>query len=352
MEEQSKHIISGQPDCTQLLRYIRNLSTQEESNWIEAWWQSDKENEKKLLQLALLTYACLAHDRMKLRDPLSAYKRVRSKIIRKRRVSLLYKTCLAASLTGLIALSSYLLCEKETTADIFSHMVVVEANPGTRVRFVLPDGTVAYLNSGSKITYPDQYPTSERRIFLSGEAYFNVVTDKEKPFIVSVLDNHMRVKVTGTEFNLQAYESSDFVRTTLVKGAVRLELGKEEKDALTVNMSPSEKASYNRHTEKVSITKVDTEYETCWKEGRLMFKNMSVPELLEKLSYFYNVTFQVDDPVINTYAFTGIFDRKHLSQVLDYLKISSPIDYEIKYAETDDSQDIQHTVVILKNRKK
>ena len=98
----------------------------------------------------------------------------------------------------------------------------------------------------------------------------------------------------------------------------------------------------------VSIASVNTEYDTAWKEGRLMFKDMPIPQVLKKLSYFYNVRFDVKDSVINTYRFTGTFENKLLSQILDYLKISSQIDYTIKQMTSDDSSGIQNETVILK----
>ena len=91
--------------------------------------------------------------------------------------------------------------------------------------------------------------------------------------------------------------------------------------------------------------------EAAWMEGKLMFKNMPLPQVLKRLSYFYNVKFEIQDPVINSYYFNGTFENKQLSQVLDYLKISSRIDYEIKQAMTDDSQGSQSTMVILRKKK-
>ena len=84
-------------------------------------------------------------------------------------------------------------------------MVTVRSNPGMRTSCNLPDGTVAYLNSGSTLIYPVPYDNDKRAVTLDGEGYFKVTHDPEKPFIVNVADGKMRVKVLGTEFNLQAY---------------------------------------------------------------------------------------------------------------------------------------------------
>ena len=158
----------------------------------------------------------------------------------------------------------------------------------------------------------------------------------------------MRVKVLGTEFNLQSYNNESIVQTTLVSGAVHIEAVKNGDIASNIKLKPSERAVYDISSGSVSIATVNTEYDTAWKEGRLMFKDMPIPQVLKKLSYFYNVRFDVKDSVINTYRFTGTFENKQLSQILDYLKISSQIDYTIKQMTSDDSSGIQNETVTLK----
>ena len=152
----------------------------------------------------------------------------------------------------------------------------------------------------------------------------------------------------GTEFNLQSYEDETIVQTTLVSGAVHIEAVKNGDIVSTIKLKPSERAVYDISSGSVSIATVNTDYDTAWKEGRLMFKDMPIPQVLKKLSYFYNVRFDVKDAVINTYRFTGTFENKQLSQILDYLKISSQIDYTIKRMTSDDSSGIQNETVTLK----
>ena len=104
-------------------------------------------------------------------------------------------------------------------------------------------------------------------------------------------------------------------------------------------------------TKTVEVKKADVESEIAWKDGYLIFKDIPLPQLLKRLSNFYNVEFKVIDPVINSYRFTGTFKNRQLSQVLDYLKISSQIDYSIKQMEADDSESMQREVVILRKMK-
>ena len=160
----------------------------------------------------------------------------------------------------------------------------------------------------------------------------------------------MRVRVLGTEFNLHAYPEEGLIETTLVTGKVDIEARRENGTVLRQELSPSLKATYILSSGKIDVKTVNTAYETAWIDGKLMFNNSPLPQVLRDLSYFYNVKFEVKDTLIDSYSFTGTFIDKQLSQILDYLKISSGIDYEIKQARGDDSKGIKYTVVELTNK--
>lgn len=342
-----------EPEGIVLLRYIRDEVSEEERIWIEAWLKADERNEKVLQQTARIYYAIHTQQRILSRDPVAAFGKVSNQIkSRSRRIWLRRIGIAAACFTGILLLSSALsfwwIQNDETTEP---QLVTVCANAGMRTHFNLPDGSVAYLNSGSILSYPFPFDKGERRVVLSGEAYFKVAHNSQQPFVVSVSDDRMQVKVLGTEFNMQAYEGDTNIGTTLISGSVLLKLRKDHKTIQEVKLSPSEKAVFDSRSGYISVQTVNTEYETAWKEGRLMFKDMPLPQVLKKLSYFYNVKFEVQDPVINSYCFTGVFENKQLFQVLEYLKISSQMDYDIRHVTADDSFKTQYTTVILKKKK-
>lgn len=342
-----------EPKTSVVLRYIRNSVSEEERMQVDNWLKEDPENEKALLQIARIYYSCRTQERLLSRDPLHAYWEVRQKINGRKRKMWFQRACVAAAcFVGVLIVSSAIsFWTQKEVLQPSSQMVTVQANAGMRTHFNLPDGTVVYLNSGSTLSYPLPYDEKERRVNLSGEAYFKVAHNPDQPFVVSVRDDRMRVKVLGTEFNLQAYNGDDNIGTTLVSGSVMLEVRDDHKTIQEAKLIPSEKAILDLSSGNISVQKVNTEYETAWIEGRLMFKDLPLPQVLKKLSYFYNVKFEVQDSVINSYCFTGTFENKQLSQVLDYLKISSQIDYVIRHATTDDSLGTQYTTVILKKRK-
>lgn len=348
MEKENRHITYKEPDELALLQYIRDTVSEEEEEWIETWLKGNEYGEHLLLQLATIDHALQTQKRIESRNVTAAYNKVNKRIQTVgQRIWLKQASWVAACFLGVLVMStalSFWMVNKESAK---TQCITVKSNAGMRTHFNLPDGTIAYLNSGSVLSYPLPYDKTERRVTLKGEAYFKVAHNPEQPFIVSVANDNMRVKVLGTEFNLQSYEEGGMVQTTLVSGAVNLQILKNGNVVSSVNLKPSEKAIYNVATNSVSVSTVHTEYETSWKEGRLIFKDMPLPEVLKKLAYFYNVKFDVKDPVINSFCFTGTFDNKQLSQILDYLRISSRIKYTINHVKSDDDLNVQHTIVVL-----
>lgn len=349
MEKENRHIISNEPDETVLLKYISETASKEERIRVDDWLRDDEDRENVLLQLAAIDHALRTKERIASRNPLDAFSKVKRRIKLSQRKYWIDRAYLAAAcFLGVLILSTAISYWTQKGIGGETQIVTVQANAGMRTHFNLPDGTVAYLNSGSVLSYPLHYDKKERRVTLTGEAYFKVTHNPEQPFIVSVANDRMRVKVLGTEFNLQSYKNENIVQTTLVSGSVNIEAVRKGDIVSNIKLKPSERAVYDISSGSVSIASVNTEYDTAWKEGRLMFKDMPIPQVLKKLSYFYNVRFDVKDSVINTYRFTGTFENKLLSQILDYLKISSQIDYTIKQMTSDDSSGIQNETVILK----
>lgn len=348
MEKENRHIAPKELDEATLLNYIRDIASKEENARVEAWLKEGEENEKILLQLASIDYAIRTRKRIESRSSLSAYFKVGKHIKRQKgRIQLKRFYVAAACFVGVLVLSTVISFWTQKKVDWERQIITVRANAGMRTHFNLPDGTVVHLNSGSELTYPFPYEKDKRCVTLSGEAYFKVAHDSKMPFVVNTANDQIRVNVLGTEFNLQSYKDENIVQTTLVSGSVNLEMMKNGHVISDVNLRPSERAVYDMVSETVFISTVNPEYDIAWKDGRIIFKDMPLPQVLKKLAYFYNVRFEVKDSVIDSYRFTGTFQNKQLSEVLNYLKISSHIDYVIRYMTSDDSLEVQQTTVEL-----
>lgn len=336
------------PESSVVFRYIRGVASLEERERIQKWLMEDEAHEKELLQILRIYYAQYTKIRIQQRDPSAAFERVKKRLERNvqvykmRRISLI-----AACFIGVLLFSNLFTYYIKRTSEISPQLVTITTNPGMRTQFDLPDGTIVHLNSGSTFSYPVPYDKKERKVSLSGEAYFNVAHVENQPFSVNVNYGRFNVKVLGTEFNLQAYDYDDEISTTLVSGLVMIEYEGNDEIVYNEKLYPSEKGIYNQSTFDFTKARINTQTETVWIKGALVFKNTPLPEVLKRLSHFYNVKFELKSPDIANYNFTGTFINRQLSQVLDYLKMSSNINYKINPALEDDSAGMKYSTIVL-----
>lgn len=198
---------------------------------------------------------------------------------------------------------------------------------GKRSRITLSDNTKVWLNSGSKLIYPARFHGEIREVFLDGEAMFEVSHDEKHPF--QVLTRNMDVRVLGTVFNLCAYSDENTVSTVLESGSVELRynnnvlLGvKKEK------MVPGMLAVYNPAEQSIAQTKVNTRDYTSWKDGFVVLEKNSLGSIAKRLSRYYNVSIEFEDPKLAEETFSGYLDLKNSAvQVLEI--ISEIVDIEI-----------------------
>lgn len=155
-------------------------------------------------------------------------------------------------------------------------------------RLLLPDGTKVWINSESSIRYPVSFDGDERKVFVTGEAYFEVAKDKQKPFRVSM--NDVTVEALGTEFNVSSYADYPYLTATLLEGSVLVYKG-EKRNIL----KPGQQAQVNDQTFKV--TPVDTLSVTGWKNGSFVFIKTPVDLVMRQLERWYDVEIVFEDPV-------------------------------------------------------
>ena len=190
----------------------------------------------------------------------------------------------------------------------------LEVPRGGEYFLTLSDGSRIWLNSSSKLKFPTRFEGSERKVYLErGEAYFEVAANVEQPFFVEVDD--MQVKVVGTEFNVMAYPEKSMITTTLVKGAVEVIA-----EQTTLSLLPNEQSIFVRETGQISKCQVDVNYHISWRNGIFEFKGMSLEEVAEVLSRWYDVDFVFEDPQLKKEHFTGAIQRsKSLEFILDII---------------------------------
>ena len=195
---------------------------------------------------------------------------------------------------------------------------------GGEYKIVLDDGTEIWLNSASELKYPAHFVGNERRVQLTGEAYFQVARNEAAPFIVETRD--MDVKVLGTSFNVRDYQDENFLETTLVNGKVAFERGGNYS-----YLKPGEQLRLNKEDGKTTVETVDVLLYCSWKDGRFVFEKQRLEVIMNTIARWYNINVFYESSSVKDILFTGNIKRySDLEQVVNMLKLINKIDIEIK----------------------
>ena len=188
--------------------------------------------------------------------------------------------------------------------------------PGGEFDLQLADGTKVYLNSASTLRYPVSFEGSkERRVYLQGEAYFEVAKDKEHPFIVVTED--IEARVYGTEFNLNT-RGKEGVRTVLVEGSLGVRANGQLEEYL---LRPSDMATYDRRSREVTVEQVDTRIYTLWRKGVFVFERESLEDIMTTLAAWYDVDVVFQTGAARRLHFSGHMKRyEEISEILEALE--------------------------------
>lgn len=194
---------------------------------------------------------------------------------------------------------------------------------GSRSEVTLADGTKVNLNSNSYLKFDTHFSKNNRIVHLEGEAYFEVKSDKNHPFTVQT--NNFDIVVTGTKFNVSNYHDDQLIGATLAEGKIELFTD----DHQQFEIKPGEKISLDRKTNHYELNDADVESETAWIDNEFIFKEIPFPDLIKRLERWYDVRISYSGNELNEMMYSGSFkNQETIWQVLDALKLTSPIDYE------------------------
>ncbi len=229
----------------------------------------------------------------------------------------------------------------------------ISTRPGSKSKIQLPDGSVVWLNAGSKLTYNKDFGRETREVMLTGEGFFDVMKNKEKPFIITT--STINIKVLGTAFNVKAYPEDKQTETSLIRGSIEVTIKNRPNDKII--LSPSEKlvvennkarietkgiqAAVNTYDgelpvinplmsiNKLKYSPVDsTVAETAWVNNRLVFRDETFSELAVRMQRWYDVNIEIKDAELANERMNGAFEIETIVQALDALKESMNFKYE------------------------
>lgn len=300
-----------------------NLSSSDKIK-LDEWLNISSENRKYFNQMQNLWHLSHPAFNPKSIDVEKATEKVTGKINEQNRVKLpllvWWQRIAAILIIPLIAFTGYLLNRETELAanDVYQE---VFSPFGVRSKINLPDGSMVWLNSGSHLKYPVVFKNGSRNVVLTGEAYFEVQSDKKNPFIVDT--EKMSVKATGTAFNVEAYATDTIVAVTLVHGKVDVNIDGRK----NINLMPNQRISFNNESSRYELTVTDP-YKWCaWKDGILAFRDDRLDYVFKKIGLMYNVDIAVTNKEIASQLYRATFQGESLEEILRLLKLSAPIRY-------------------------
>lgn len=277
-------------------------------------------------------------------DILDAYQRARIKIRNSQRKKMYNQ---------LIRYAAFLTIPLLMTSLVFGYLYFAESEGevkyaevtstmGTVTRYELPDHSVVWLNSGTTLRYPTVFKKDNRSVELKGEAYFEVEADRERPFYVHT-PKGISVYVYGTKFNVSAYEDDNYIETVLEKGKVNVIVPNHE----MITLLPGEQLFYDKQTSQMRREQVDVYGKVAWKEGKMIFRNASLEEILKRLERHFNVDIEFNNYSGKIYNYRATFRKETLTQILDYLAKSANLKWKIQTPEQQEDDTLTKTKIVV-----
>lgn len=295
-------------------KYIKGMATLEERQLVTDWLDADEQNVREMMMLHKLNDIAVMNQMETVRkEELS--RQIVKETIRWRKVA---GELLKVAAVVFLLLSIQLLMKPDTVGQ-----QTLYVPGGQRAELILPDGTKVWLNSRTRLVYPLSFEKA-REVKLDGEAYFSVVRNETRPFVVKACG--LDIKVLGTEFNVKAYAVSDGRQVDLLKGSVELSGGVMGDENYL--MKPGECVRIVEG--KVESTRIKDDDYFRWKEGLICFDNEKIEDIIKKLELYYDVQIKVERTDFLKDTYSGKFWSKDgVEQVLKVLQL----EYEYTYTK-------------------
>lgn len=211
---------------------------------------------------------------------------------------------------------------QQPAEELVVQQVEISTEFGQRKTIKLPDGSVVKLNIGSSLEFPERFDGDTRTVKLTGEGYFEVTENKNKPFIIQ--SGGLFTEVLGTSFNLCAYPELDSITVAVVTGRVKI----SNESGLHQVLSPADMGIYSRQTQSILKTTYDEDI-LAWYSGTLIIENKPLPAVFSQLERWYGVQFEIADDVSLEGTYSGRYQNKSLELILEGISTTSHIKYSI-----------------------
>lgn len=344
-----------------IVRVLKGEASPSDKQSLIAWLNEDQDNKENFKKLESVWNAISIIDKSGEFDHEKAFMKFRQEVelklraSKKARLFRISDYIIRIAAVAVIVLGiGYLIFSgsRESVTPVVAKCEIISPR-GSKTQVILPDKSVVWLNSESKLEYNNEYGIEEREVFLEGEGYFEVQTNPDQVFVVNTAG--LRIKALGTTFNVKSYPSENTVETTLIEGKVDLENITSGKPKTLATLEPNQKVTYFKVTEETDkperetgITreesdaatvkdvspllaneKVDVSLVTSWTNNMIFFDHETFQDLAVRLERRFGVNIYFIDDGIKNLEFTGKFSDIIIEQVLAALQFASPFYYRL-----------------------
>lgn len=308
-------------DDNHIITYLKGTLSEQEKKDIELQIETSAAFKKEMEDFRFIWLATENLKQQRRVDTASNWKQLsRRMLFLKIRTNVWNVSKIAAVLLLPLLLVTYYVVEKMPDNKPVEQVEITSAY-GLISKVTLSDGSTVWLNSGSKLIYPRYFDGDNRQVFLNGEAYFEVKSDKRNRFDV-LLPQGVQVSAYGTEFNVNAYEDEPKVEAVLSRGNIEVSVaGQTESKLLKVG----QQAVIQKGKSDIIVSEANVYAQTAWKDGKMVFRRAKMDEIIKKLSRHFNVDIQLEGNVLYEYEYSATFTTESLSEILNLLKQSAPI---------------------------
>jgi transmembrane sensor len=350
-------------DAEVLCKYLQGETSEEENSVLLKWVNQSKTNEKLFLEMKYIWETSRSGGLLAEIEKNREWEKFLSKIQSANISRVTEKNAkirsvfaaivkIAAVFIMAFVIAWFVLKPKEKPAENPLSYYEFRTPKGARSEVQLPDGSKVWLNSTSFVRFPNNFSGNNRKIYLEGEAYFDVKKNESYPMVISTSD--INIKVIGTAFNVKSYPGEGTIETTLERGTITLEKkasNSEEKNSI-ITLQPNQRVTFVKKQGKISLDeirpvntvdsatkklirqekiivsqRVETEKYTAWKDGKIIFDNETFENLSVKLERWFDIKIHIEDESLKKIRFTGTFEKETIEQVLNIMRLTTPIKY-------------------------
>ena len=305
-------------------KYLDGLTTETENRTLYEWISESGSNLAEFRELKR------DHDRLAIMisgtdSPEQARSKTGRKIAARRRRRRIGIAAAAVS-AAVVLLAALFVATSPKSTDANADEIAYRTERGEQKGITLPDGSVVTLNAESRLSYIFDDARNLRLVFLTGEAFFDVVRDTLNPFIVRT--DHVNARVLGTKFNMCAYPTDRMVETTIIEGRVALSLSGSGEEP--VEVVANDRATFVKGSSSFRLDRIDASLSAQWMSGALVFRESYLGDIAGRLERYYDVTVTLADMELYPMVYTATFDKDTpIADILELLAFTSPIEYTV-----------------------